>query len=588
MILSVKTALIKLSLVFSFTLLLSFGLAGEAKANPCAKHQDPVHYTNCMRLYGAGDGYVIEEKKRIEDTLERGAVRGDASAEYLGDHLINVSQHYLIRGVWGPSEDGMTDEEASLRRSILGQGAVPTMNGLIAYMYQKPVSTQTYLADLFRSARLVPEAQAQGLGFASLNPVLEVWKVFRNLAYLVFVVIFIVIGFMIMLRHKVGGQAAITAQQAIPNIIVAMLFVTFSYAIGALLIDLMYVFMYLIIGLFGGDRGLINQNIFQVGASLVWRGMRDGWSTSSQAIQNIIDFGGIEKVLGWIGGLTVAVIFSLAILFAVFKLFFELLKSYISIILLITFSPLILMAGALPGKNTFGNWLRNLVGNLAIFPIVLILLIMQEIMANANMTGGGFMPPYLLGTGQAEVVVALIGLGILLAIPEVAKKAKEALGAKEGVFGELARATAANTKRAFPASSRMLALGAGGAAGLAGGTRNAWRELGRPGSDLGSVSRNFGHGFRDWGSNALGGFDVEKNIPLLGKRKISIPGTVRAAGAAQRAMGANNPDLLNLLTNPIDDKWDEESKMSRHWQQLFEDHENSVRDRTEAELRRKR
>lgn len=550
MILSVKTALIKLSLVFFLTLLLSFGLAGEAKANPCAAHSDPVHYTNCMRLYGAGEGgYVIEEKKRIEDTLERGAIRGEASAEYLGDHLINVSQHYLIRGVWGPSEEGLTVAEINLRRSILGQGAVPTMNGLIAYMYQKPVSTQAYLADLFRSARLVPEAQAQGLGFASLNPVLEVWKVFRNLAYLVFVVIFIVIGFMIMLRHKVGGQAAITAQQAIPNIIVAMLFVTFSYAIGALLIDLMYVFMYLIIGLFGGDRGLINQNIFQVGASLVWRGMRDGWSTSSQAIQNIIDFGGIEKVLGWIGGLTVAVIFSLAILFAVFKLFFELLKSYVSIILLITFSPLILMAGALPGKNTFGNWLRNLVGNLAIFPIVLILLIMQEIMANANMTGGGFMPPYLLGTGQAEVVVALIGLGILLAIPEVAKKAKEALGAKEGVFGELAAAATGRAKTGMPLGGRLAGFAAGtGLGALAGTARGAVDAIDQ----------------RDPRFLAQGAWD--------GMRAGQRHGTGLAARAAM-SVGARQPDALNWATKGLDKVADVDirTQEQREQMQFFED-----------------
>jgi hypothetical protein len=41
---------------------------------------------------------------------------------------------------------------------------------------------------------------------------------------------------MIMFRTKVG-QAAITAQQAIPNVVIAMLAVTFSYAIAGLMID---------------------------------------------------------------------------------------------------------------------------------------------------------------------------------------------------------------------------------------------------------------------------------------------------------------------------------------------------------------
>ena len=36
------------------------------------------------------------------------------------------------------------------------------------------------------SAHIIPKAQAQGLGFASLDPILEGWKQFRNVAYLFF------------------------------------------------------------------------------------------------------------------------------------------------------------------------------------------------------------------------------------------------------------------------------------------------------------------------------------------------------------------------------------------------------------------
>ena len=57
---------------------------------------------------------------------------------------------------------------------------------------------------------------------------------------------------MIMFRSKVG-QAAITVQQAIPSILIALLAVTFSYAIAGFLIDLMYLMMYMLAGLFAGD-----------------------------------------------------------------------------------------------------------------------------------------------------------------------------------------------------------------------------------------------------------------------------------------------------------------------------------------------
>jgi hypothetical protein len=44
-------------------------------------------------------------------------------------------------------------------------------------MYQKPpANTQTYIADVLESARIIEPAYAQGIGFSSLNPILGIWK----------------------------------------------------------------------------------------------------------------------------------------------------------------------------------------------------------------------------------------------------------------------------------------------------------------------------------------------------------------------------------------------------------------------------
>ena len=59
----------------------------------------------------------------------------------------------------------------------------------------------------------------------------------------------IVIGFMVMFRRKIDPKTVITVQNALPKIVLALLLVTFSYAIAAFMIDLMYLVMAIIINL---------------------------------------------------------------------------------------------------------------------------------------------------------------------------------------------------------------------------------------------------------------------------------------------------------------------------------------------------
>ncbi|MEA2056742.1 MAG: hypothetical protein U9O78_03500, partial [Patescibacteria group bacterium] len=203
-------------------------------------------------------------KKNQQESLEaaiKGETKGSPSLFSFTTKTFQGAQHAIMFNVGGPPKSAlsaMTEEEREVAYSIYGHGAISAVGGHIASLYQPPASGVRYVADVFESAKLIPQAQAQGTGFAALNPILETWKTFRNVAYLFFVLIFLVIGFMIMFRHKINGQTVITVQQAIPNIIVSLIFVTFSYAIAGFLIDLMYVLMYLFIGLFNGSEKLIN------------------------------------------------------------------------------------------------------------------------------------------------------------------------------------------------------------------------------------------------------------------------------------------------------------------------------------------
>ena len=77
---------------------------------------------------------------------------------------------------------------------------------------------------------------AQGIGFSALTPTLQVWKAFRNLSYFLFIIIFIVVGFMIMFRAQINPQTVVTVQAALPKIVVTLIMITFSYAIAVLLL----------------------------------------------------------------------------------------------------------------------------------------------------------------------------------------------------------------------------------------------------------------------------------------------------------------------------------------------------------------
>ena len=127
-------------------------------------------------------------------------------------------------------------------------GAIGFMGNMIATLYTPPLHTGDYFQNLASSFGITKKTYAQttGTGFEGLKPLLNLWTAFRNIAYLVFVIVFIVIGLAIMLRIKIDPRTVMTIQNQIPKIIIGILLVTFSYAIAGFLIDMMYTSIYLV------------------------------------------------------------------------------------------------------------------------------------------------------------------------------------------------------------------------------------------------------------------------------------------------------------------------------------------------------
>lgn len=136
------------------------------------------------------------------------------------------------------------------RTSSSDGGAISFVARGISGTYSIPVSSSQYIADLRGNFGITKSAYAQQLeqsyGFRSLYPILEIWRGFRNLVFLFFVLIFSAIGIGIMFRLHVDARAVMTVQNQIPKLVIGLILISFSYAIAGLMIDFMYALIFLL------------------------------------------------------------------------------------------------------------------------------------------------------------------------------------------------------------------------------------------------------------------------------------------------------------------------------------------------------
>ncbi|HEX8965200.1 MAG TPA: hypothetical protein VF820_02070, partial [Patescibacteria group bacterium] len=125
-----------------------------------------------------------------------------------------------------------------------------------------PAHTSDYIAYVKSNFGIVKPSYAQsaGQGYQGLNPMVGIWVAIRNVAYLFIVLIFIFIGFAIMLRVKIDPRTVMTIENQIPKIIVGLILITFSFAIAGFLIDLMYVLIFLLFQIYSSIPN-INNNL---------------------------------------------------------------------------------------------------------------------------------------------------------------------------------------------------------------------------------------------------------------------------------------------------------------------------------------
>jgi hypothetical protein len=340
-------------------------------------------------------------------------------------------------------------------------GLLGSTTNTIAALYNQPASGIEYLAQVKDNFLGKPAyAQTGGIGFQGLQPILPIWKAFRNIVYVLSSFIFIIIGIMIMLRVKVSPQAVISLQNAVPKLITSLILVTFSYAIAGLIIDLMYFLQSLTLALlFNGIGTPLTQNLFpapspgpvigtnfsnlantnfgtafylsirSVSFAVISSlgGIISGILIAALGIGIIVPglLGGIVGAIG-IGAVIITLIICIFILVLIFKFLFGLFKCYVSLILEIILSPLEIGMGAFPNsKLGFSSWILNIIANAAVFPISLIFLVLINIIAQAA-SGGSLWTPDLITIGTSgshlnfvPLAISLGGLALLPKLPEM-------------------------------------------------------------------------------------------------------------------------------------------------------------------------
>lgn len=399
----------------------------------------------------------------------------DSSAmnlEKTGTSVLDIFSSSISYYLTGKAVTGESLQEEATNYQDYG------LYGHLAYytnsLYQQPASNAYYLADLFKKAS-PKQAMAAGFkeypgGFKALAPVLKIWKVFRDIAYLFFIAIFGIVGLSIMFRKKLNPQTTVNLANSLPKIVIALILVTFSYTISAFTVDLLAVSTRVvgqvltqgnIVGqcLFFDTTGscdLLDLNLFplinqifinpeiEVGELLDEDNAAAGNAVYKllNKIVKLTDIGGENPI--------VTLVFSIAIVFSSFKIFFQLLTKYVQIIIGTIFSPFIFLLSSFgQGGAVAMQWFKAQIANALAFPAVFLLIFLASYIVGSptDITPSGHnatftWAPELLG-GEALTAInpstglpnndsinAILGLGILLIIPSIPNMIENAIHGK--------------------------------------------------------------------------------------------------------------------------------------------------------------
>lgn len=393
-------------------------------------------------------------------------------------------------------------------------GAMGLMAQSIGTLYVPAVTSSQYVGYLASNFGIVKKTYAAtnstqnanctnspfGYGFCGLTPIFVLWSDMRDLSYALLTLLFIAIGVGVMLRFRVDPRTVMTLQNQIPRVIIAILLITFSYAIAGVLIDLMWTVTYTGIAYIsnaapnskiqtdcnqpaktlsqGAEQQLLDQPIsftntilsgycYGTNGGIIKNGLLT-LSTDvagslgdlvSQLIHDLLFGGGSGchfswwdlipfvgaatlakcaldsvalSVFLWLTEILVKLIILVAILIALFRLWFKLIQAYLTFLIFVILGPLWIVLGLVPGRPMgFEKWLRIIFSNLAVFPIVAFILVFARVILDSahNMSPNQIFVPPLIGNPNIGTFSTLMAFGAIMLAPSIPDLIKERMKA---------------------------------------------------------------------------------------------------------------------------------------------------------------
>ncbi|HEX9804111.1 MAG TPA: hypothetical protein VGA67_00350 [Candidatus Dojkabacteria bacterium] len=315
-----------------------------------------------------------------------------------------------------------------------------------------------------------------GTGFAILAPLQGLWAWSRNLTYILFIIIIIIISFLILFRKNLGGQTPVNLFSAIPGIILSLVLITFSYPISGLFIDVITLGSNLMQNLILSGPGAPGAAIWQVGqgtwiasgypdgavesnrtvemiqpddpAISIWNGLGtsgfDPCQTNSsgetacdvnnllpedafqgnligqlaKSLVDVIDFLGADNAL-------IQLVIGVAVLMVSIKLFMSLLNKYVLLVLMVVLAPWYFFLSAFPNRTgpMLALFIKTHLGAALGFVSVYGMFLFMIVLGQSDVLNDFNWAPPLLGYSQSfinenpGVIRSLVILGVYLSIP---------------------------------------------------------------------------------------------------------------------------------------------------------------------------
>ncbi len=305
-------------------------------------------------------------------------------------------------------------------------GALGALGLGVQQMYQSPpVTTADYLATIHPIAPAFAEVTgSQVLNNSGQSPTVRFWALSRNLAYTFFAVILVVIGLMVMFRSKIDPRTTVSVTAALPNLIVALVMITFSLAFAGFIIDIGRVLMDLFRQILLGTAFAGGAPVPDIGNG-VGLSTADIWGSFVLNLNNGVSFGGIG---GGIVGFFVTLIVMVFAFIVGIQVFVMLLFRYINLLLKPVFAPFVFLFGALPGHGgSMGNWFKSYLVDAITFPLVFIVLNIALAIKNSQTIASN--DPFGFLTGGANLN-SLLAIGVLFTATKIPAMLEEALDVK--------------------------------------------------------------------------------------------------------------------------------------------------------------